>query len=104
VIWPQATPIQGAVDTTAGTITLTVPGSLLHPLSGTDSYGRPLQGTPSESSTYQDGAAFSFANTQPKPSTTMGWMEQLDNTPAFNFSPQQATTSTTSGGKKKPKK
>ena len=36
-------------------------------------------------SQFQDETAFSFANTQPAPSTSMSWMEQLDNTPAFDF-------------------
>ena len=85
VIWPQATAIQGAVDQAAGTITLTVPKSLLHPLAAADQYGRPTQGAAASGSRFQDGSAFSFANTQPAPSPAMTWMEQLDNTPAFDF-------------------
>jgi hypothetical protein len=85
VIWPQATSIQGAVDQAAGTIRLTVPKSLLHPLGAADQYGRPTEGPASSGSRFQDGTAFSFANTQPAPSTAMTWMEQLDNTPAFDF-------------------
>jgi hypothetical protein len=85
VIWPQATSITGSVDLAAGTITLTVPKSLLHPLAAPDQYGRPTQGAAASGSRFQDGSAFSFANTQAAPSAAMTWMEQLDNTPAFDF-------------------
>jgi hypothetical protein len=86
VIWPQATPIQGSVDAATGTITLVVPASLLHPLTGpVDQYGRPTQGAPASGARYYDGVAFSFANAEPAPSAAMSWMEQLDNTPAMDF-------------------
>jgi hypothetical protein len=85
VIWPQATHVAGAVDAAAGTIALTVPASVLHPLAGADAHGRPTQGAASVGSRFYDGTAFSFANTQPAPSAAMSWMEQLDNTPAMDF-------------------
>lgn len=84
-IYPGATAIQGSVDQTKGTITLVVPKSVLHPLSGgTDAHGRPKQGTAAVGSRFYDGTAFSFENASPDPST-QGWMTQLDNTPAFDF-------------------
>jgi hypothetical protein len=85
VIWPQATPITGRVDQAAGTITLVVPASVLHPLNGVDAFGRPTQGAAATGSRFYDGTAFSFANSEPVPAPTMSWMEQLDNTPAMDF-------------------
>jgi hypothetical protein len=85
VIWPQATAIKGAVDSSAGTITLVVPASVLHPLTGTDQYGRPTQGAATTGARFFDGSAFTFANTQAVPSPSMSWLEQLDNTPAMDF-------------------
>jgi hypothetical protein len=99
VIWPQATSIAGSVDATAGTITLVVPASLLHPLAGTDRYGRPTQGAATAGSRFYDGTAFAFANTQPAPSSAMSWMVQLDNTPAFDFLlPATATAAAVQSG------
>ena len=84
-IYPGATPIQGSVDQKAGTITLVVPKSVLHPLTGgNDEHGRPKQGSASVGSRFYDGTAFSFQNDSPVPST-QSWMTQLDNTPAFDF-------------------
>jgi hypothetical protein len=83
--YPGNTPIQGSVDQKNGTITLVVPKSVLHPLSGgADQYGRPKQGSASVGSRFYDGTAFSFENASPDPST-QSWMTQLDNTPAFDF-------------------
>ncbi len=82
--YPGATPIQGKVDKATGTITLVVPKSVLHPLEGTDKYGRPTQGSAVVGSRFYDGTAFSFLNDSPDPST-QSFMTQLDNTPAFDF-------------------
>lgn len=90
MIWPQATPISGSVNATAGTITLVVPASVLHPLTGVDQYGRPTQGAATAGSRFYDGTAFSFANPQAAPSSAMSWMEQLDSTPAMDFPPPAA--------------
>jgi 5-hydroxyisourate hydrolase-like protein (transthyretin family) len=83
-IYPGATPIAGKVDQTAGTITLVVPKSVLHPLEGVDNHGRPTQTNAVVGSRFYDGTAFSFKNDSPDPST-QSWMAQLDNTPAFDF-------------------
>jgi hypothetical protein len=83
-IYPGATPIAGSVDQAAGTITLTVPATVLHPLAGTDGDGRPTQGAAAVGSRFYDGTAFSFENASADPGT-QGWMTQLDNTPAFDF-------------------
>lgn len=97
-IYPGSTPIAGSADQAAGTITLTIPASLLHPLSGTpDQYGRPAQGQASVGSRFYDGTAFSFRNDSADPAT-QSWMAQLDNTPAFDFLLQAAPASTGGGG------
>jgi len=96
VIWPQATPITGKVDQTAGTIALVVPLSVLRALGPNDAYGRPTQVAATAGSRFYDGTAFSFANPEPAPSSAMTWMEQLDNTPAMDFLLPSATAS--SGG------
>jgi hypothetical protein len=83
-IYPGATPIQGSVDKATGTIKLVVPKSVLHPLTGTDTHGRPAQGPATPTSRFYDGTAFSFKNDSPQPSA-QSWMTQLDNTPAFDF-------------------
>jgi hypothetical protein len=83
-IYPGNTPIHGSADTAAGTITLVVPASVLHPLGPDDAYGRPTQTTAQAGSRFYDGTAFSFQNASADPST-QGWMTQLDNTPAFDF-------------------
>jgi hypothetical protein len=89
--YPGATSIQGTVDQAAGTIALTVPASLLHPLGPNDTFGRPTQVTATAGARYYDGTAFSFANASPDPST-QSWMTQLDNTPAFDFGPAATAT------------
>src|SRR5579872_2410886 len=83
-IYPGATPIAGAVDQAAGTITLTVPASLLLALGPLDGNGRPTQVAATVGSRFYDGTAFSFENASADPGT-QGWMTQLDNTPAFDF-------------------
>ena len=84
--YPGGTAITGSVNQLAGTITLTVPASVLHPLGPNDAYGRPTQTAAAADSRYYDGTAFSFGNASPVPSA-QGWMTQLDNTPAFDFTP-----------------
>ena len=82
--YPGDTPITGSVNQGTGTITLVVPASVLHPLGGSDVYGRPTQTTAKAGARFYDGTAFSFENASPDPST-QSWMTQLDNTPAFDF-------------------
>jgi hypothetical protein len=101
-IYPGATAVHGSANQATGTITLTVPATVLHPLSGApDADGRPTQAAPTVGSRFYDGTAFSFVNSSADPST-QSWMTQLDNTPAFDFVlPAAATTSgggSTSGG------
>jgi hypothetical protein len=87
--YPGSTSITGSVSQVAGTITLTVPASLLHALGPNDAFGRPTQTAAAAGSRFYDGTAFSFGNPSPDPST-QGWMTQLDNTPAFDFVNSQA--------------
>jgi hypothetical protein len=90
-VYPGGTSITGSVNQLTGTITLTVPASLLHALGPNDQDGRPTQTAATSSSRFYDGTAFSFGNTSPIPSA-QGWMTQLDNTPAFDFTPAGAQT------------
>jgi hypothetical protein len=98
VIWPQANAIHGSVDAAAGTITLVVPQSDLYALGPNDANGRPTQVAATAGSRFYDGSAWSFANTEPAPSLAETWMEQLDNTPAFDFVLPAGSASSSGGG------
>jgi hypothetical protein len=83
-VYPGATTIDGSVDQADGTITLVVPGSVLHALGPDDAAGRPTQTAATPGSRFYDGTAFSFGNPSPL-ADAQSWMTQLDNTPAFDF-------------------
>ena len=87
-IYPGATEIKGKVDQVRGTITLSVPRKLLHPLKGTTGPGeRPSQkaaGGAVPGDRFYDATAISFANPSPDPAT-QGFMVNADNVRAFDF-------------------
>jgi len=85
LIYPADKPIQGAVDQTAGTITLSVPRSYLTALGGPDSSGqRPTEVPATAGSRIYDATAFTLLNPSPNPDT-QSFMEQIDNAPAMDF-------------------
>jgi hypothetical protein len=77
--------VAGKVDQAAGTITLTVPATVLRQLSGADANGRPLEQPAAKGSRFYDGTAFSFANTTGATQDTQSFLYTLDSTPAMDF-------------------
>jgi hypothetical protein len=85
VVYPGGTPVQGKVDQATGTITLTVPLSVLRQLSGADSYGRPTEQPAGKGARFYDGTAFSFANNAGATQDNQSFLYTLDSTPAMDF-------------------
>src|SRR3954454_25030247 len=85
VVYPGTQPVTGKVDQAAGTITLTVPATVVRQLSGADANGRPLEQTAVKGSRLYDGTAFSFANTTGATQDTQSFLYTLDSTPAMDF-------------------
>ena len=85
VVYPGTQPVAGRVDQAAGTITLTVPATVLRQLSGADANGRPLEQPAAKGSRFYDGTAFSFANTTGATQDTQSFLYTLDSTPAMDF-------------------
>jgi len=85
VVYPGMQPVAGRVDQAAGTITLTVPATVLRQLSGADANGRPLEQPAAKGSRLYDGTAFSFANTTGATQDTQSFLYTLDSTPAMDF-------------------
>jgi hypothetical protein len=84
VIYPGETPIQGAFDQLAGTITLSVPRYLLHALGPADAFGRPTQVGATIGSRFYDATAFSLGNASAV-QNAQSFLYPLDNTPAMDF-------------------
>jgi hypothetical protein len=85
VVFPQSQPITGSVDQASGTITLTVPRSLLKQLAGADAAGRPLEAAADTGARFYDGAAFSFANTTSPTQAQQTFLYTLDSTAPYDF-------------------
>jgi hypothetical protein len=85
VVFPGNTPVAGKVDQATGTITVTVPASVLRQLSGADANGRPLEQPAAKGARFYDGTAFSFANTTGATQDTQSFLYTLDSTPAMDF-------------------
>jgi hypothetical protein len=79
------TPIQGNVDAAAGTITLSVPRTLLHGLTGaTGPAQRPTEVPAVVGTRFYDGTVFTLGNPSADPST-QGYLTPVDATPSFDF-------------------
>jgi hypothetical protein len=85
VVFPGGTPVQGTVDQASGTITLTVPRSVLRQLAGADQYGRPTEQPAAKGARFYDGSAFSFANNAGPTQDNQSFLYPLDSTPAMDF-------------------
>jgi hypothetical protein len=79
------TSIEGAVNVPAGTITLSVPRSLLHGLAGsTGPNQRPTEVPAALGTRFYDGTVFTLGNPAPDPAT-QGYLTPVDATPSFDF-------------------
>jgi hypothetical protein len=86
-----STPIQGQVDQEAGTITLSVPRSLLEALEGPQGpEERPAEVPATLGSRIYDASAWSFTYALPTSRVEQTFMTQTDNTEAFDFVLTQA--------------
>lgn len=86
LLYPGDTPIPGAVDQDAGTITLSIPIELLSALTETtDEHGRPDEVAASPGDRIHDASAFTAANPFSPTQDLQSFLEPLDNTPAMDF-------------------
>lgn len=84
--YPGGTPIQGAVDQEAGTITMTVPLELLEALEGGTGPGERPEQVPAEpGDRIYDASVFTMSNAQSARQEAQGFLYPLDNTPAMDF-------------------
>jgi hypothetical protein len=85
LIYPGKTPLSGKVDAATGTITLSVPRSLLHGLAGPTGAGQRPTEVPAELGTrFFDATVFTLGNPAPDPAT-QGYLTPVDATPSFDF-------------------
>jgi hypothetical protein len=78
------TPVPGAVNADAGTITLSVPRELIEALGPDDEGGRPTEVPATDGSRVYDASAWTFVNQLPT-SREQTFLTQADNTAAFDF-------------------
>jgi hypothetical protein len=86
ILYPGDTPIQGDANQSTGTIRFTVPGFVLHALSGSTGPGaRPSEVPGTVGSRYYDATAFSLGNTVSPIQDVQSFLYTLDNTPSMDF-------------------
>ena len=78
--------LKGSASSQGDTITMSVPASYLKGLGNGLAHGKPYPGLVKavKGTRMYDGTAFGFVNDSPDP-TVQSWMQQIDNTPAFDF-------------------
>jgi hypothetical protein len=92
--YPGDQAIAGSVDQTAGTLTLSVPGSKLKALSGSEGPGqRPKEVRAQPGDRLYDGTAFSLSDISPTGGADQSFLYPLDNAPSMDFLIPPATSS-----------
>jgi hypothetical protein len=84
-LYPQSTSVVGSADAATGTITLTVPLSLLRQLGPVDGFGRPTEVPAAAGARFYDGTAWTQVNTASPVQAVQSFLYPLDESAAMDF-------------------